>query len=127
MCIGGFVELANTTWLTNIEDGYTPEDLQLNTMAYNLEHNKKLAKKKYAYKKYVNSDAIEIPFTDAIPTDWDGLMGVPITFLLKNNYRQFEIIKRKTGDDNRNVNFGYDENGKEIFPYSRIIIKRIKN
>ena len=123
---GGFVKLGNTIWLTNIEDGYTPEDLPLNTMAHNLEHNKKLAKKKYAYKKYVNSDAIEIPFTDAIPIDWDGLMGVPITFLLKNNYRQFEIVSRRLGDDNRDLNFGYDENGKLIKPYSRIIIKRIK-
>lgn len=122
---GGFVKLGNTIWLTNIEDGYTPEDLELNTMAHNLEHNKKLAKRPFAYKKYVNSSAIEIPFTDAIPTDWDGLMGVPITFLLKNNYRQFEIISRRLGDDNRYVNFGKDEDGKMIKPYSRIIIKRL--
>ena len=124
---GGFVKLSNTIWLTNIEDGYTPEDLELNTMAHNLEHNKKLAKRPFAYKKYANSEAIEIPFTDAIPSDWDGLMGVPITFLLKNNYRQFEIVGRRLGDDNRDIHFGKDENGKEIKPYSRIIIKRIKN
>ena len=121
---GGFVKLGSTTWLTNIEDDYIPEDLELNTMAHNLEHNKKLAKKKYAYKKYVNSDAIEIPFTDSIPSDWDGLMGVPITFLLKNNHKQFEIVSLKKGDDNRDVNFGYDENGRKIIPYTRIIIIR---
>ena len=123
---GGFIKFGNIVWLTNIEDGYTPEDLELNTMAHNLEYNNKLKKKPYAYKKYVNSEAIEIPFVDAIPSDWDGLMGVPITFLLKNNYRQFEIIKRKTGDDKRGLNFGKDENGKVIKPYTRIIIKRLK-
>lgn len=123
---GGFVKLSNTIWLTNIKDGIVLKDLELNTMAHNLEHNKKLAKRPFAYKKYVNSEAIEIPFTNAIPTDWDGLMGVPITFLLKNNYRQFEIVGRRLGDDNRDLNFGYDENGKEIIPYSRIIIKRLK-
>ena len=53
-------------------------------------------------------------------------MGVPITFLLKNNYKQFEIVGIKKGDDNRDVNFGYDENGKKIVPYARIIIRPIK-
>lgn len=119
---GGFVKLGNTIWLTNIEDGYTPENLELNTMAHNLEHDKKLKKKPYCYKKYFNYDAIEVPYVDAIPTDWDGLMGVPITFLLKNNRKQFEIVDKAYGD----VIFGYDENGKKIKPYNRIIIKRLK-
>ena len=125
--LGGFVTISNGTWLTNIEDGYTPEDLELNTMAHNLEHNNKLKKKPYAYKKYANSDAIEVPFVNAIPSDYDGLMGVPITFLLKNNYKQFEIVRLKKGDDNRDVNFGKDENGKKVVPYTRIIIRPIKN
>lgn len=124
--LGGIVTLGNIIWITNIKDSIILKDFELNTMAYNLEHNNKLAKKKYAYKKYVNSSAIEVPFVDAIPTDWDGLMGVPITFLLKNNYKQFEIVGRRKGDDNRDINFGYDENGKEIIPYSRLIIRRLK-
>ena len=120
--LGGLYKFGNIIWLTNIEDGVIVKDLELNTMSHNLEHNKKLAKKKYAYKKYINSSAIEIPFLDAIPSDWDGLMGVPITFLLKDNRKQFEIVDRK----DRGLILGYDENGKEIIPYSRIIIKRIK-
>ena len=44
------------------------------------------------YKKYDNYDAIEIPYTNAIPSDYDGLMGVPITFLDKYSPEQFEII-----------------------------------
>lgn len=125
--LGGFLKPGVIVWLTNIEDGYIPEDLKLNTMAHNLEHNKKLKNKPYAYKKYENSDAIEVPFVNAIPIDYDGLMGVPITFLLKDNRKQFEIVSRKTGDDKRGLNFGYDENGKEIKPFTRLIIRPIKN
>ena len=44
------------------------------------------------YKRYDNYDAIEVPFTDAIPADYDGVMGVPITFLDKHNPEQFEIL-----------------------------------
>ena len=125
--LGGLYKFGNIIWLTNIKDGIELKDLELNTMAHNLEHNNKLKNKPYAYKKYANYDAIEVPFVDAIPLDYDGLMGVPITFLLKNNYKQFEIVRLKKGDDNRDVNFGYDENGKKIIPYTRIIIRPIKN
>ena len=44
------------------------------------------------YKKYDNYDAIEVPFTDAIPSDYDGVMGVPISFLDKYCPEQFEIV-----------------------------------
>ena len=44
------------------------------------------------YDRYDNFDAIEVPFTDAIPSDYDGIMGVPITFLDKYNPDQFEIV-----------------------------------
>ncbi|NLE74604.1 MAG: modification methylase, partial [Actinobacteria bacterium] len=44
------------------------------------------------YDRYANYDAIEVPFTAAIPSDYDGAMGVPITFLDKYNPDQFEIL-----------------------------------
>ena len=44
------------------------------------------------YAHYDNYDAIEVPFTDAIPSDYEGVMGVPITFLDKYCPEQFEII-----------------------------------
>ena len=63
------------------------------TMADNLKFSKhKGIKGQAAYKRYENYDAIEVPFTDAIPSDYDSLMGVPISFLDKYNPDQFEIL-----------------------------------
>ena len=67
--------------------------LPLMIMADNLKFSKhKEIKGKAAYDRYDNFDAIEVPFTDAIPSDYDGAMGVPITFLDKYNPEQFEIL-----------------------------------
>ncbi len=63
------------------------------TMADNLRYSKhKEIRGKAAYDRYDNFDAIEVPYTDAIPSDYDGMMGVPISFLDKYNPDQFEII-----------------------------------
>lgn len=70
----------------------------LDTMEHNLKFNKRLCKKfkkdygKLKYPHYDNYDAIEVPFVDCIPSDFDGVMGVPITFMDKYNPEQFEII-----------------------------------
>ena len=62
-------------------------------MDENLKYSKhKELKGKQSYDRYVNYDAIEVPFTDAIPNDYDGAMGVPISFLDKYSPEQFEII-----------------------------------
>jgi len=80
-------------WLTNLDHGRRHEKLPLMTMADNLKFSKhKEIKGKAAYDRYANYDAIEVPFTDAIPSDYDGNMGVPITFLDKYNPDQFEIL-----------------------------------
>src|ERR1700730_5202903 len=60
-------------------------------MTKNLKFNKKM-RGKAAYDQYDNYDAIEVPFTDAIPSDYDGAMGVPISFLDKYNPDQFKIL-----------------------------------
>ncbi len=67
------------------------------TMADNLKFSKHKEVRGIGYDRYDNFDAIEVPFTDAIPSDYDGVMGVPITFLDKYNPDQFEIIAN--GDD----------------------------
>lgn len=85
-------------WFTNLDHGKRHQSLQLDTMAHNLKFNKKLKKKlendygKLEYPHYDNYDAIEVPFTECIPSDYDGVMGVPITFMDKYNPGQFEII-----------------------------------
>jgi len=83
----------NCLWLTNLDHGRRHQPLPLMTMAENLKYSKhKEIKGKKEYHKYDNYDAIEVPFTDAIPSDYKGVMGVPITFLDKYNPDQFEII-----------------------------------
>ena len=62
------------------------------TMAQNIKHSKHKEVRGIGYRKYDNYDAIEVPFTDAIPSDYDGVMGVPISFLDKYCPEQFEIV-----------------------------------
>jgi hypothetical protein len=83
----------NCLWLTNLDHGRRHQPLPLMTMADNLKFSKhKEIKGKKSYDKYDNYDAIEVPFTDSIPSDYKGVMGVPITFLDKYNPEQFEIL-----------------------------------
>lgn len=89
---GGVVRVAGVQWFTNIDHGRRHEPLQLMTMADNIKFSKHKEVRGVGYQQYVNFDAIEVPFTDAIPSDCDGVMGVPITFLTKYNPDQFEII-----------------------------------
>lgn len=96
----GMIRVSGVQWFTNIDHGRRHERLQLMTMADNLKFNKKLIKALEGatqYQRYENYDAIEVPFTDAIPSDHDGAMGVPITFLNKYNPDQFEIIGNSEG------------------------------
>lgn len=94
----GFIRVSGVMWVTNIDLGKRHEKLVLDTMAHNLKYNKKLIKKlkeadaPLEYPKYVNYDAIDVPFTECIPSDYDSLMGVPISFMYKYNPDQFEII-----------------------------------
>jgi len=85
------ISVAGTGWYTNIDHGRRHQPLKLMTMADNLRFNKKMQGKE-AYDKYDNYDAIEVPFTECIPSDYDGIMGVPISFLNKHNPDQFEIL-----------------------------------
>lgn len=89
--------LASACWFTNIEHGKRHESLILDTMEHNLKFNKKLKKEfeKYGltnYAHYENCNAIEIPFVEGIPSDEEGMMGVPITFLDRYCPEQFEIM-----------------------------------
>ena len=84
-------------WLTNIDHVKRHQPLSLMTEADNIKFSKHKDIKGQGYKKYDNYDAIDIPYTDAIPSDYDGYMGVPLTFMDKYCPEQFEIIGSAMG------------------------------
>ena len=122
-------------WFTNIDHGRRHQPLQLMSIADNLKHSKHKSIKgktfEEAYPKYDNYNAINVDFTDAIPKDYDGVMGVPISFLDKYCPEQFEIIWTTDRGGDGNLEFlkepwnRYDApviNSKGI--YKRILIRK---
>lgn len=97
-----YTRLGNAAWFTNMQHGVRHERLELLSMEDNLLYGPKKVKDQ-GYPKYGNYDAIEVPYTRAIPSDHDGVMGVPISFLSKYNPEQFEIVGRD-GDIEYSVN-----------------------
>ena len=83
--------VAGVCWFTNLDHGRRHQPLKLMSMEDNLRYNKKI-KDKNPYDPYDNYNAIEVPYVDAIPSDYIGVMGVPITFLDKYIPEQFEIL-----------------------------------
>lgn len=87
-----FIRVKGVRWYTNIEHGKRHEPLPLMTMADNLKFSRhKDLRGRKEYQHYDNYDAIEVPYTDAIPSDYTGAMGVPISFLDKYCPEQFKI------------------------------------
>lgn len=72
--VGNYTRLGNSCWYTNIEHGRRHQPLQLMTMADNIKFSKHKDIRGKEYQHYDNYDAIEIPYTDAIPSDYDGIM-----------------------------------------------------
>ena len=88
----GMIRVAGVMWFTNIDHGRRHQPYQLMTMAENLKFSKHKDIKEKGYRKYENYDVIEVPHSDAIPSDYDGVMGVPVTFMTKFCPEQFELI-----------------------------------
>lgn len=86
-----YIRVKGVRWYTNLDHGRRHQELPLMSMQDNVRFNKKISGKP-VYEKYDNYDAIEVSYTDAIPSDYAGVMGVPITFLDKYNPEQFEIL-----------------------------------
>ena len=123
------VGVGGTCWLTNIQHGRRNQPLYLMDAASNLKHSKHKSIKgktfEEAYPKYDNYDAIEVSYTDAIPKDYEGVMGVPISFLDKYCPDQFEIIQlcASHGKFPKNIeNESCYLNGKWV--YARILIRK---
>jgi hypothetical protein len=88
----GLVKFRNVVWFSTLDHGRRHEPLSLMTEQDNVKFSRHKEVKDIGYRTYDTYDAIEVPFTDAIPSDYDGVMGVPISFLSKYNPDQFEII-----------------------------------
>jgi len=98
MVDGEVMGRASSVWFTNLDHGRRHQPLPLMTEADNIKFSKHKQVKDVGYQKYDNYDAIEVPFTDAIPSDYGGVMGVPISFLNKYNPEQFEIVGLAAGN-----------------------------
>ena len=131
-------------WFTNIDHGRRHEPLPLMTMEDNILYSKHKEIRGKGYIHYENYDAIDVPYSDAIPSDYEGLMGVPRTFLDKYCPDQFEIIGNAEGDAGKELGFKpyprelrklnkslrdgqpyyFDESGYPQKPFGRIIIRK---
>jgi hypothetical protein len=136
----GLVKFRNVIWYTNIDHGKRHKPLSLMSTEDNIKFSNHKEIRGNGYRSYENYDAIDVPFTDAIPSDHDGVMGVPISFLEKYSPEQFEILgitqrnddpyktKRFTSSEYKNAN---DLNaravvmvdGKPKSVYARILIR----
>lgn len=104
--------LGNAMWLTNLDIPKRHEQLKL-TQKYSPER----------YPKFDNFDGINVTKVADIPFDYNGIMGVPITYLKYHNEFQFEIVgEANHGSDNEFDFFKPKINGKELF--KRILIKK---
>lgn len=111
---GNYTRLGNACWYTNLEHGRRHHPLSLMTMGDNLKFSKHKQIRECGYRKYDNFDAIDVPFIDAIPSDYDGIMGVPVTFLDKYNPEQFEIVGRD-GDLDLAVTYSFFTPPDEVY------------
>ena len=136
--------IMGVVWFTNIDHGRRHEPLPLMTMEDNILYSKHKEIRGKGYTHYENYDAIDVPYSDAIPSDYEGLMGVPRTFLDKYCPDQFEIIGNAEGDAGKELGFKpyprelrkqnkslrdgqpyyFDENGMPQKPFGRIIIRK---
>jgi hypothetical protein len=83
---------ASGVWFSNIDHGRRHQPLALMTESDNIKFSKDQGIRSLGYQKYDNHNSIEVPRTEAIPSDYKGVMGVPISFLSKYNPEQFEIV-----------------------------------
>ncbi|MBW8309945.1 MAG: adenine-specific methyltransferase EcoRI family protein, partial [Candidatus Paracaedibacteraceae bacterium] len=90
--VGNYTRLGNSCWFTNLEHGRRHQWIPLMTLSDNIKFSKHNNIRENGYQKYINYDAIEVPYVDAIPLDYGGDMGVPVTFMDKYCPEQFIII-----------------------------------
>lgn len=108
-----FIRVKGVRWFTNIDHGMRHKPIPLMSLSENLRFSShKRLKGRIDYFHYINYDAIEVPFTDAIPSDYEGAMGVPLSFLDQYCPEQFEILGIGNGG-NLGVSYGISSNLSE--------------
>ncbi|MDL2285514.1 adenine-specific methyltransferase EcoRI family protein [Desulfovibrio sp. OttesenSCG-928-F07] len=116
----GFIRVSGVVWYTNLDHNKRHEEIILVKQYRNNET---------AYPYYDNYKAIEVSKTQDIPADYEGVMGVPITFLTKYNPKQFEIVGcsysygEPLGYHKDGAGYGACINGKQI--YKRLFIRNL--
>lgn len=118
-----FIQPNNCLWLTTLPHDSLPGPIKLKTMRENLVHGP-YAIRSNGYRTYDGTNILDVPSSNGIPADWDGVMGVPLTFLKKICLQQFQIVGLLD-----NGKGGYDIlkpliNGQQ--PFVRVAIQRIK-
>lgn len=118
-----YIRVKGVRWFTNMDNPNRHEWLPL-YKPYSPEE----------YPTYDNLDAIEVSATSEIPVDYDGLMGVPDSFMDKFNPDQFELVGIPFGNLGKEIgvtrnhrgrtDIAFTKNGRTKSPYSRLIIRR---
>ena len=134
-----FIRVKGVRWFTNLEHGRRHRPMQLMSMADNIKYSRHKEVRGVGYSRYVNYDAIDIPYSDAIPNDYDDVMGVPVSFLDKYCPEQFDIIgiglemadmaiiRERLGRLNGGPRLYTEQGGKLLRQYERILIRRKVN
>ena len=128
-----YIKVKGVRWFTNLEHGRHHEPYKLMTMAENIKYSKHKEVKGIGYLRYDNFDAIDVPHSDAIPSDYEGVMGVPVTFFDKYCPEQFDVVGIGTGELARalgikknyrgRTDLALTKDGVSSCPYSRILIR----
>lgn len=137
--IEGMIRVSGVVWFTNIDHGRRHQPLSLMTMEDNIMYSKHKEVKNFGYAHYDNYDAIEVPYSDAIPVDYEEIMGVPISYIDKYCPEQFEILGLAAGNSNKSfpeleelcghkTNYPKDKGGCGVINgapvYARILIRK---
>lgn len=116
-----YIKVKGVRWFVNLENKKRNEPLETKAS---------FAKEPEKYPKYDNYNAINVDKTNEIPLDYDGVMGVPITFLDKHNPKQFEILGiMNSGEKNEGIRYPNTPHGRPVVKgkeiYFRILIRKI--
>lgn len=150
----GKIRVSGVVWFTNIEHGRHHQPLQLMSMEDNIKFSKHKNMRGREYAHYVTFDAIDVPYTDAIPNNYSGIMGVPKSFMEQYCPEQFELLGYEREDENIQVGIAkmpedflsdyrahggkghytkgmkmlclYNSEGVPKIPFSRILIRYTK-